>query len=463
MKNHSLFLGGAAAAVFMLVTATVSFGEVKVAVGHNDDDLATPGFQFKGVPSPARNDAASNAVFTIVDGQRDRAGGNVDKLHDGKVPAEEDQPSENFYFDAGTKGGRLLVDLGGAIDIKQVNTYSWHPDTRGPQVYTLYASDGTAEGFDAQPKKDSDPEKCGWKRIAQVDTRPETESGDGSGRGAGGGQYGVSISDSSGSIGHYRYLLFDVFPTEEADGFGNTFYSEIDVIDTRTPVKFVEYTAPKGRREVFKTDDGVYQFTIDTTQAPAVADWTRKVLVPVIKAWYPKLVQLLPSKGFDASKNVSITFQKIPNGTPAYTSGSHITCNTDWFLKNLRGQAAGAVVHEMVHVVQNFGRARRTNPHASRTPGWLVEGMADYCRWFLYEPQSHGADIRPRQASSVHYDNSYRVTANFLNWVTEKYDKTLVPKLNAACRQGNYSDSLWKQYTGHTLQELGDEWKASLQ
>jgi len=463
MKTYLFPLGMAA----LLMAATVSFGEVKVSVGHNDDDRATPAFQFKGVPTPAKNDAASNAVFTIVDGQRDRAGGNLEQLHDGKLPTEEDQPSENFYFNAGTKGGRLLVDLGGAIDVKQVNTYSWHPDTRGPQVYTLYASDGTDADFDAQPKRDTDPEKCGWKQIAQVDTRPDADAapgeGRGKGRGTGGGQYGVSISDSDGNIGHYRYLLFDIFPTEEADGFGNTFYNEIDVIDPRTPAKPIEYAQPKGRREVFKTDDGVYQFTIDTSQGPQIADWTRKTLAPVIKVWYPKLVQLLPSKGFEAAKSVSITFQKIPNGTPAYTSGNRITCNIDWFMKNLRGQAAGAVVHEMVHVVQSYGRARRGNPHASRTPGWVQEGMADYYRWFIYEPQSHGADIRPRQIATVRYDNSYRVSANFLNWLSEKYDKDIVPKVNAACRQGNYSDSLWKQYTGHTLQELDAEWKASLQ
>jgi hypothetical protein len=384
------------------------------------------------------------------------------------MPIGEDQPSENFYFNAGARGGRLLVDLGGAIDIKQVNTYSWHPGTRGPQVYTLYASDGKAGNFDARPKKGSAPEKCGWKQIAQIDTRPEpgggkgVESGD-SGGGAGGGQYGASVSDSDGrSIGCYRYLLFDIFPAEEADGFGNTFYGEIDVIDTRTPVKFVEYTAPKGLREVYKTDDGVYQFTIDTTRAPQLADWTRRTLAPVMKEWYPRLVRLLPGRGFEAPKNISVTFQKFQNGTPAYTSGSRITCNADWFMKNLGREAAGAVVHEMVHVVQNYGRARRDNPRGARAPGWLVEGIADYVRWYLYEPQTHGAGIRRGQISTVRYDNSYRVTANFLNWVVENYDKDIVSKLNAACRQGNYSDSLWKQNTGLTVQELGAKWKASL-
>jgi hypothetical protein len=63
---------------------------------------------------------------------------------------------------------------------------------------------------------------CGWREIAFADTRPKTDDG--------GGQYGVSITDSSGSIGRYRYLLFDIFETESDDPWGQTFYSEIDVV-----------------------------------------------------------------------------------------------------------------------------------------------------------------------------------------------------------------------------------------
>ena len=88
--------------------------------------------------------------MTVVAGRSDRNGGDVDKLHDGRVPRGEDQPSREFFFAAGSEGGRLLVDLGEATEIQRVNTYSWHSGTRGPQVYTLYASDGNAAGFDAR-------------------------------------------------------------------------------------------------------------------------------------------------------------------------------------------------------------------------------------------------------------------------------------------------------------------------
>ena len=173
---------------------------------YNDTSHASADFKFKTVPAPAKTNAATKATFTIVDGERDENGGDLDALHDGKLPTEEDQPSENFFFNAGTDGGRLLVDLGAALELKQVNTYSWHPGTRGPQVYKLYASDGQGGDFNAKPKRGTDPLKCGWKLIAKVDTRPKT--------GDGGGQYGVSISDTEGTIGKYRYLLFDMSNTE---------------------------------------------------------------------------------------------------------------------------------------------------------------------------------------------------------------------------------------------------------
>jgi len=64
---------------------------------------------------------------------------------------------------------------------------------------------------------------AGWKVIATVDTRSTDEDKDG-------GQFGVSITDAKRSLGRIRYLLFDFYVTEVADNFGNTFYSEIDVI-----------------------------------------------------------------------------------------------------------------------------------------------------------------------------------------------------------------------------------------
>jgi hypothetical protein len=440
----------------VLMSLSVSQAEVKVVAERHGGD-STAGFAFRNVPAPSQNDAGTKAAFTLVDGRRDSNGGELAKLHDGKMPTEEDQPGENFFFTAGTDGGRLLVDLGRAIDIKQVNTYSWHANTRGPQVYKLYVSDANAAGFDAQPKKGTDPETCGWRLAAKVDTRPAGKEP--------GGQYGVSISDPADVLGKYRYLLFDIARTEEADPFGNTFFSEIDIVDPATPAVAA---APAGkvigevRREIVEAEDGKYQITIDTSETPDLTEWAHEELAPVVRAWYPKLVKLLPSEGYEAPRKVSVTFSADMRGVAA-TGGTRVRCAAGWFRQNLKGEAKGAVVHELAHVVQNYGLARRTNPNATRTPGWVVEGICDYIRWFLYEPETHGADITARNISRARYDGNYRISGNFLHWVTGKYDKDIVCKLNEAARAGKYSEELWKTATGRTVQELGDEWKAELE
>jgi len=450
MRSRTIFLVGAST---VLAFAVVSHAEVRTVVEHHPNENATPDFKFKNVPSPSQSDAATTAKFTIVDGRRDTNGGDVDVLHDGQVPTDEDQPSESFFFAAGSEGGRLLVDLGSATDVKHVNTYSWHRDTRGPQVYTLYASDGSGDGFNARPKNGTDPERCGWRLVAKVDTRPK--------EGKGGGQYGVSISDSSGAIGKYRYLLLDVARTEATDPFGNTFYSEIDVDDGK-PREVVAKPKPEPRREIVEADGGTYRITIDTTETPDLTEWAHKELAPVVQQWYPKIVKLLPSDGYEAPRKVAITFSADMRGVAA-TGGTRVQCAAGWIRQNLQGEAKGAVVHELVHVVQQYGRARRAGPNAARTPGWLVEGIADYIRWFLYEPETRGAEITGRNIARARYDASYRVSGNFLNWVTKTYDKELVRKLNAAAREGRYSEDLWKEYTSHTVEELGAEWKANLE
>jgi hypothetical protein len=202
--------------------STVARAQVTVIIEQNIGAAATKDFKFKTVKPPAKEDAATKAKLTLLVGQIDPAGGDLTALTDGLVPAGDDEPKSNFAFDSGSSGGRFSMDLGAVIDIKQINTYSWHSGARAGQVYMLYASDGATPDFCAEPNGDIDPTACGWKLITGVDSR--RKHGDGL------GQYGVSISEARGSLGKYRYLLFRCSATETEDDEGNTFYSEIDVI-----------------------------------------------------------------------------------------------------------------------------------------------------------------------------------------------------------------------------------------
>jgi hypothetical protein len=91
--------------------------------------------------------------------------------------------------------------------------------------------------------------------------------------------------------------------------------------------------------------------------------------------------------------------------------------------------------------------------------GWLTEGIPDYIRWFLYQPEAHGADlVYFKGKADPKYDGAYRPSAYFLNFVTQKYDPKIVTKLNDVCRQGKYYEAIWFDNTGKTLQQLNGEW-----
>ncbi len=434
----------------ILAAAPVSHAAATVSIGHSP---AGSGFAFDSLPLPARNDAASTAEFTLVDGERDSNGGLLAVLHDGRLPVEDDEPAANVFFRAGTDGGRIRIDLKSVIPVKQVNTYSWHTGARAPQVYRLYAADGAASGFVPSPRRGTDPESCGWTHVAAVDTRER--------HGSAGGQYGVAVSDpASGKLGDYRYLLLDVARTEAQDAFGNTFYGEVDVLNAHAPPP--EPAVGQTGESIlipFGASQGKCKFTIDATAAPDLAEWADAQLRPVVQEWYPKIVAMLPSDGFEPATNITLRFRTDMGGTPASAGGNRVNLNSGWFRRELRREALGAVVHELVHVVQDYGRARRLNPGAARTPGWLVEGIADYIRWFLYEPETRGAEITERNLDRATYDASYRISGNFLDWVTRTYDRDIVPKLNGAAREGRYARALWEERTGKTLDALGEEWK----
>ena len=217
---------GLVAATMSVLTATAQ-AQIRVTVDHNTGSTATKEFKFKSVPAPAKDDAGAKASVTLLVGESDPAGGDLSVLTDGLLPAKEGEPKSNFFFASGSAGGRVRMDFGGVIEIKQINTYSWHPSNGAVQVYMLYASDGAEPGFNAEPDANTDPINCGWKLITTVDTRRVA--------GGAGGQYGVSISGARGSLGKYRYLLFGFVATETDDDSGNTFYSEIDVVAKKSP------------------------------------------------------------------------------------------------------------------------------------------------------------------------------------------------------------------------------------
>ena len=140
----------------------------------------------------------------------------------------QDSPKNSFYFEIGTLEGRLKIDLRRVMPVAQVNTYTRHFDGRSPQLYKLFGSDGTAPNFDPAPKIGHDPARRGWTLIANVDSREETDPE--------GEYFGVSITgDGTGpngaNAGRYRYLLFEMYPTQTLEAWSHSFYGEVDVVE----------------------------------------------------------------------------------------------------------------------------------------------------------------------------------------------------------------------------------------
>ncbi len=188
------------------------------------------------------------------------------------------------------------------------------------------------------------------------------------------------------------------------------------------------------------------EFAVDIADAPEMKDWADKA-ARNSERWYPRICEAFRT---DGDKPISFIVMVI---TPKYdgvamAGGGKITGSAKYFKDHPND--LGAMIHETVHVVQHY-RGRNN-------PGWLVEGVADYFRFFIYEPGKAGP-VNPKRA---HYNDSYRTTATFLAYLTDKYDKEIVPKLNRLMREGKYKEEVFREFTGKSVGELGEEWLASI-
>ena len=82
------------------------------------------------------------------------------------------------------------------------------------------------------------------------------------------------------------------------------------------------------------------------------------------------------------------------------------------------------VAHELTHVIQHYRRGG---------PGWLVEGVADYVRYYVIEPGTRRGRFDPQRSD---YKRGYQPAAGLLNWL-ESRRPGLVIGLNAAMRRAS--------------------------
>jgi len=197
-------------------------------------------------------------------------------------------------------------------------------------------------------------------------------------------------------------------------------------------------------------------FTVDCAEAPDLKDWGDKAK-GICEQWCPKICEYLATDGFAPPPSVKLVFKKEMKA-PAATSHATININAEYVGKHK--EDFGMVVHELTHAVQAYPRNKGVNLDGKPAQmGWLVEGIADYVRFYQYEPQAPRTRIDPKRAS---YKNGYRVAAAFLAWLVNTHDKDIVKKLNKALRAGQCGDGVFKDITGQELSDLWKEFAATL-
>ncbi len=190
----------------------------------------TENFRFHTISSPSKEDIADQskggARITVPQGKLRTLRSstpNPSVLIDGRGQTKQDSPRESLFFENG-RYGSLLMDLGRAVSIRKINSYSWHQHNRiedhrvrAHQGYVLYGFAGeTPPSAEAVADRDS-----GWERIARVNSDQFFQVHQKLDRPA---QQACSIFASKGELGKYRYLLWDVKAP--------TFFGEIDVYET---------------------------------------------------------------------------------------------------------------------------------------------------------------------------------------------------------------------------------------
>ena len=166
----------------------------------------------------------------------------------------------------------------------------------------------------------------------------------------------------------------------------------------------------------------------------------------MVKTFFTVYPELANAYNKNTLKTVTMVIDTSYKGVAATANGK-VTISYKWMHQH--PEDIDVITHEVMHIVQDYGD--------SNGPGWLTEGIADYAR-FKFGVNNDAAkwSLRDYKAGQ-NYTDAYRTTARFLVWIEAKYKPGIVVELDSQMRKHTYTDDIWKQQTGKTLDEL---WKS---
>ena len=149
-------------------------------------------------------------------------GDTLPRLNDGKLAANDDDPTSCVWFEE--NDARMILDLGQEIDLGRVDTWSRHKSNHAPMDFVLWAATGEKMP-DATVANPSD----GWVKLAEASSVRLGE----------GGKHGLSVLNTTGSLGTYRWLMWQ-------NKHNGTFYTEIAAYaQGKAPVGLVRVVTDK--------------------------------------------------------------------------------------------------------------------------------------------------------------------------------------------------------------------------
>jgi len=196
---------------------------------------------------------------------------------------------------------------------------------------------------------------------------------------------------------------------------------------------------------VEKKVDFKFKIVANYGKYPEMAAWIWSVQA-LCEKYYPILIKELDSEGYKPYDKVFLSVKSDPRGV-AGTGGNRIGFSKEYFIRH--GSDMGAAIHELVHVIQAY---------PEYIP-WITEGIADYIRYYKFEPKELRIVPNPEKAK---LSDGYKTVAAFFDWIVREKDEKFIQKMNALLRQGKYTDEKFKESTGKLPQELFDEYLETL-
>ncbi len=118
--------------------------------------------------------------------------------------------------------------------------------------------------------------------------------------------------------------------------------------------------------------------------------------------------------------------------------------------QNLVKELTGVIIHEGTHVYQHNGKGTANSG--------LIEGIADYVRLKTGNPGSNWN----RKSVPATWDAGYQSTAFFLEWIENRYKQGMVKLMNEKLKDTKYSDDIFRQMTGKSVNQLFKEYIVTL-